>query len=306
MAIARPLLLRASRSQWLAAQFRNREFARRAVRRFLPGERLADALDACAEFATAGLGTVLTELGEQVRSGVEAEAVRDHYLDVFSQLRERFLPTQISVKLTHLGLDLGREACARHVLQLAARAREEGSFLWIDMEEARYVDATLAIYRRARAEGASVGVCLQAYLRRTPGDLEALLPLAPAIRLVKGAYREPAELAFPRKRAVDAQYAALADQLLAAAAGGRAQVVFGTHDVGLIGRIREQAAVRHATGRYEIHMLYGIRPADQQALAADGVKVRVLVSYGSHWFAWYMRRLAERPANIWFVLRTLF
>jgi proline dehydrogenase len=306
MGLARTLLLRASRSQWLADQFRKRPFARRAVRRFMPGEKLSDALDASAKFASGGIGTVLTELGEQVRSGAEAQAVRDHYLDVFSQLRERFLPTQLSVKLTHLGLDLGREACARHVLQLAARATEEGSFLWLDMEEARYVDPTLDIFRRVRAEHNSVGVCIQAYLRRTPADLATLLPLSPAIRLVKGAYREPAEVAFTSKEDVDAQFFTLADELLASTAAGRAHAVFGTHDMALISRIREQATKRRATGRYEVHMLYGIRAEDQRALAAEGVKVRVLVSYGSHWFAWYMRRLAERPANVWFVVRTLF
>jgi proline dehydrogenase len=306
MGLARTMLLRASRSQWLAEQFRTREFARRAVRRFMPGEHLADALDACAEFGAAGMGSVLTELGEQVRSGVEAEAVRDHYLDVFSQLRERFLPTHLSVKLTHLGLDLGREACTRRVLQLAAKAQEEGSFLWIDMEESRYVDVTLDIFRRVRAERANVGVCLQAYLHRTPADLTTLLPLSPAIRLVKGAYREPSDVALPRKKAVDEQYLQLADELLAAASAGRAHPVFGTHDLTLITRIRDQAAKRRANGRYEIHMLYGIREADQRALVADGLKVRVLISYGSHWFAWYMRRLAERPANVWFVIRSLF
>lgn len=306
MSLARSLLLSASRSPWLADQFRKREFARRAVRRFLPGEDLAAALEASAEFAAAGVGTVLTQLGEQVHSGAEAKAVRDHYLDVFDQLRERFLPTQVSVKLTHLGLDVGREACARHVLSLAAKAEAEGSFLWIDMEESRYVDATLDIFRRTRADRNSVGVCLQAYLRRTPGDLTALLPLSPAIRLVKGAYNEPAGVAFPRKKDVDKQFFTLAGQLLAAAAAGRATPVFGTHDLQLIGRIREQAAARRAAGRFEVHMLYGIRSDAQRALVAEGVKVRALISYGTHWFAWYMRRLAERPANVWFVVRSLF
>jgi len=306
MALARSLLLRASRSTWLAEQFRKRAFARRAVRRFMPGEDLAAALDASGELATAGLGTVLTQLGEQVRSGAEAEVVRDHYLQVIDQLRDRFLPAQVSVKLTHLGLDVSRDACKRHVLALAAKAREEGSFLWIDMEESRYVDATLDLYRAARAEGAGVGVCLQAYLRRTPQDLTALLPLSPAIRLVKGAYNEPPDVALPRKRDVDAQYYTLAVRLLDAVATGRARAVFGTHDLYLVDRIREQAGVREADGRYEVHMLYGIRSDAQRALAAQGVKVRVLISYGTHWFAWYMRRLAERPANVWFVLRSLF
>lgn len=306
MPLARSLLLRASRSPWLAAQFRQRTFARRAVRRFMPGESLHDALDASAELAKASMGTVLTQLGEQVRGAAEAEDVRDHYLNVFDQVRDRFLPAHVSVKLTHLGLDVDHDACLRHVLALAAKAREEGCFLWIDMEESRYVDATLDLYGRVRQEGAGVGVCLQAYLRRTPQDLTALLPLAPAIRLVKGAYNEPADVALPRKKDVDAQYHTLAVRLLDAAAAGHATPVFGTHDLRLIDRIREQAAARKAEGRYEVHMLYGIRTDEQRRLAAQGVKMRVLISYGSHWFAWYMRRLAERPANVWFVVRSLF
>ena len=306
MGLSRSILLRLSRSQWLAGQFRKRAFARQAVRRFMPGEDLGDALEASAELAKAGIGTVLTQLGEQVRSPGEAQSVRDHYLQVIDQLRERFLPTHVSVKLTHLGLEVGRDACTKHVVALATKAEEEGSFLWIDIEESRYVDATLDTFRRVRAECHNVGVCLQAYLRRTPLDLTSLLPLSPAIRLVKGAYNEPAGVAFPKKKDVDAQYYTLAVRLLDAAAAGRATPVFGTHDLKLIERIREHAAARQAVGRYEVHMLYGVRSEAQRDLAAQGEKVRVLISYGSHWFAWYMRRLAERPANVWFVVKSLF
>ena len=306
MSLARTLLLRASRSRWLAEQFRKRAFARRAVRKFMPGESLGEALDAARALAANSLGTVLTQLGEQVQNPAEAAAVRDHYLQVFDQIRQRSLPAHVSVKLTHLGLDVSREACTLHVLDLAAKARADRTFLWIDMEEARYVDATLDIYRRARADGPGIGICLQAYLRRTPQDLAALLPIGPAIRLVKGAYKESAAAALQQKREVDAQYEALASQLLDAGAAGRSTVVFGTHDLRLVERIRAQAANRTADGRYEVHMLYGIRSGDQLDLAAQGVKVRVLISYGSHWFAWYMRRLAERPANIWFVVRSAF
>jgi proline dehydrogenase len=174
------------------------------------------------------------------------------------------------------------------------------------MEESRYVDATLEVYRRAKAEWSNVGVCLQAYLRRTPADLEALLPLAPAIRLVKGAYNEPAELAFPKKRGVDAAYVALAQRLLQEAARQRVKPVFGTHDLGLVERIRQTAAEQRVNvSSYEFHMLYGIRAEQQRKLASQGAEVRVLISYGSAWFAWYMRRLAERPANVWFVLRNV-
>ena len=306
MGIARTMLLKASRSRWLARQLRERRFFQRAVRRFMPGETLESALDAAAAFAKHDIGSVLTELGEQVTTRAEAEAVRDHYGGVLDRIRRRNLPAHVSVKLTHLGLDADREACVRDVLTLAEGAEQARSFLWIDMEESRYVDATLDVYRRVKGEWANVGVCLQAYLRRTAADLEGLLPLSPAIRLVKGAYNEPGGVAYPRKRDVDAHYFGLAIRLLTEAARQRVKPVFGTHDLKLIAGIREAAAAQRVDpGAYEFHLLYGIRAAEQRALAADGARVRVLISYGSAWFAWYMRRLAERPANVWFVLRNL-
>ena len=306
MSLARNLLLRASRSPFLARQLRERRFFQRAVRRFMPGETLDAALDATASFAKFGIGSVLTELGEQVTSRAEAEAVRQHYAGVLERIRKRELPAHVSVKLTHLGLEADRAACLRDVLKLAERAAAARSFLWIDMEESRYVDATLDVYRRAKAEWPNVGVCLQAYLRRTAADLDSLFPLAPAIRLVKGAYNEPASLAFPRKRDVDEHYFTLAVRLLTEAARQRAKPVFGTHDLTLIQTIRGAAAAQRLdAASYEFHLLYGIRADEQRRLAAEGAKVRVLISYGSAWFAWYMRRLAERPANVWFVLRNL-
>lgn len=306
MSLVRRLLLRSSRSVWFAEQLRRRAFLRRAVRRFMPGEELDAALDAAADFARSGIGSVVTELGEQVATRAEAAGVRDRYHEALDRIRTRRLPVHLSVKLTHLGLGVDRAACERDVVGLLARAAEAGSFLWIDMEESRYVDATLEVFRRARAEHDQVGVCLQAYLRRTPADLERLLPLGPAIRLVKGAYQEPAAIAFSRKRDVDARFYALGERLLQHAAGGRARPVFGTHDLRLVARLRERAAaLGPARGAYEIHMLYGIKAREQRALAADGCALRVLISYGSAWFPWYMRRLAERPANVWFVVRNL-
>jgi len=274
------------------------------VRRFLPGEDLEAALSAAADLTRVGLGTVITQLGEQVRTSAEAATVRNDYRRALDQIRDRALPVHLSVKLTHLGLDVDREACAHNLETLTERAAATSSFVWIDMEESRYVDVTLDLFRRARELRGNVGVCLQAYLRRTSRDLEALAPLGPAIRLVKGAYNEPAAVAFPRKRDVDASYLDLATGLLESAARGAALPAFGTHDLRLISEIRARA--RGLPGaRYEVHMLYGIRTPDQRALAAAGTPVRVLISYGDAWFAWYMRRLAERPANVWFVLRSL-
>ena len=307
MSLTRRLLLYASRSRRLAAALRTRRFVGRAVARFMPGEELAAALQAARRFAGDGIGTVLTQLGENVTTLAEAEAVRRHYLDVLQDVGRAALPAQVSVKLTQLGLDVNRDACEHALRALAARSAEHGALLWIDMEDSHYTDVTLDLFRKVRADLPNVGVCLQAYLRRTPADLAALLPLEPAIRLVKGAYAETPAVAYPRKRDVDQAYFALASQLLERAARGAARPVFGTHDMALVARLRARAAeLGVPPGAREFHLLYGIREKDQRALAAEGETVRVLISYGSAWFAWYMRRLAERPANLWFVLKNLF
>jgi proline dehydrogenase len=305
MSVARSILLRASRSPWLADQCRRRAFTRRAVRRFLPGEEMTAALDASAVFGNDGIGTVLTNLGERVETPEEAAAVRDHYLLLLEEIHARKLPTHISVKPTHLGLDLDAGACLASLRTLAARAAESGSMLWIDMEESNYVDATLDLYRGVRRDYERVGLCLQSYLRRTPADLESLMPLSPAIRLVKGAYREPPEVAFPKKQDTDTAYFELSARLLEQTPAG-AFLVLGTHDLDLIRRVRARAGERGlARDAYEVHMLYGIRAKAQRELAGESVKLRVLISYGENWFPWYMRRLAERPANVWFVLKSL-
>lgn len=305
MSLARSLLLRASRSTYLAGVLRRRRFVGRAAQRFMPGEQLSDALGAARALSTRGIGTVLTKLGENVTTLAEAQAVERHYVDAYGEVERAVLSAQLSIKLTQLGLDVDRAACERAVRSLAARAGA-GSTLWIDMEDSRYADVTLDLYRRLRADRANVGVCLQAYLRRTPDDLEALLPLEPAIRLVKGAYAEAPAVAFPKKSDVDAAYLALATRLLDCAARGKARPVFGTHDMRLVSLIRARAAELKVPPRgCEFHMLYGIREKDQLALAGAGEAVRVLISYGSAWFAWYLRRLAERPANVWFVVKNL-
>jgi proline dehydrogenase len=307
MSLARSVLLRASKSQWLAGQMMSRGFARRAVKRFMPGERVEDALDAAEPLAAAGLGTVITQLGENLTALAEADAVREHYLGVYDLIKARGLPTWPSVKPTQLGLDLSPDTCLANLEALAAKAEATGSWLWIDMEDSSYVDRTLELFRKLRATHEKVGLCLQSYLRRTPQDLAALLPLKPAIRLVKGAYAEPAHVAFPDKRDVDLAFYELSVRLLEAARDGGALPVLGTHDVPLLGRIIARAAeLGVKDGAYEIHMLYGIRAADQHALAAQGRTVRTLISYGAHWFPWYMRRLAERPANVWFVVKSVF
>jgi proline dehydrogenase len=213
----------------------------------------------------------------------------------------------VSVKPTQLGIDLSLDDCTAHCLALAARAEATGSALWLDMEDSPYVDRTLELYTAVKAHHARAGIALQAYLRRTPADVQRLLPLAPVIRLVKGAYAEPAEVAFPAKRDTDAAYEAIAGTLLEAAAAGRCTPVLGTHDVPLLERIRARARTLGVPpGRYEIHMLFGIREREQLRLRGEGETVCTLVSYGEAWYRWYMRRLAERPANVWFVVRSMF
>jgi proline dehydrogenase len=210
--------------------------------------------------------------------------------------------------LTQLGLDIDRELAYGHLRDLAARADAAGNYLWIDMEQSPYVDVTLTLTKRLRQEFPRVGVCLQAYLFRTREDLEDIMSRGIGVRLVKGAYNEPATVAFPKKSDVDANYFALAQSMLGAArqiSGARA--VFGTHDLQLIQSIRAHAnAANVKAAGYEIHMLYGIQKAAQLKLAAEGTTVRVLIAYGDYWFPWYMRRLAERPANVWFVAKSLF
>lgn len=305
MSLLRSLFLRASHSPWLARQAMRNPITRRAVRRFMPGETLPDALDAAVRLAASGLGALLTRLGENVTTPEEATEVRDHYVDVFAALRQRALAAEVSIKLTQLGMDCDRAGCEAHVRTLAQQAADAGSVLWIDMEDSRYTQATVDLYRKLLPAYPSLGIALQAYLRRTPEDIRILLPLKPTIRLVKGAYREPSGLAWPSKKEVDHQYLTVGTGLLDASRAG-ARIVFGTHDETLIARLGHHATARGLpAGAYEVHMLYGIRSETQRRLAAAGIPVKTLISYGSAWFPWYMRRLAERPANVWFLVKSI-
>lgn len=306
MSIARNVLLKASKSRFLNEQVSHRRFVRRAVKRFMPGETPEEAITAALALAAEGRGTVFTKLGENLTSLADAEAVRDHYLGFFDQLRKRNVPGHVSVKPTQLGLDLSPEVCARYLEELAQKADETGTYLWLDMEDSSYVDRTLDLYRELRGRHEHVGLAIQAYLRRTPDDVRDLLRIHPTIRLVKGAYAEPADLAFPLKADTDRAYFDLSSMMLEAAANHRCVAIFGTHDIPLLRRIISRAhELGVADGQYEVHMLYGIRDGDQRRLRSEGRTVRTLISYGASWFPWYMRRLAERPANVWFVVRSM-
>jgi proline dehydrogenase len=301
------MLLWGSENPWLAGRLPRLRFVRRAVQRFMPGEHLEDALEEAAALASRGVPSTVTLLGENVENSDEATAVADEFLRVLDGAEHRNLDVEVSVKLTHLGLDQDPGRAGRHVARIARHAEGRGR-VWIDMEASQYVDATLDVFRGVRGEHENVGLCLQSYLYRTESDLESLLPLDPAIRLVKGAYAEPPSVAFPKKRDADASFELLATRLLDHfAGGGSGFLVLGTHDERLVARTRNLIAEREVgEGAYEFAMLYGIGRRQQEALVRDGAPLRVLISYGSAWFPWYMRRLAERPANVWFVLRTMF
>ncbi|MEO8580754.1 MAG: proline dehydrogenase family protein [Gemmatimonadales bacterium] len=280
---------------------------KRATRTFMPGERSHDALEAGAVIAASGRGLIFTRLGEAITNTEAAIEVRNHYLRFFDQIRAARLPAQVSVKPTQLGLDLSVAECEHHLQALAGKAEAIGSALWLDMEDSSYVDRTLELYIALLRKHPTTGVALQAYLHRTPGDLARLMPLEPAIRLVKGAYDEPSTSAFEKKSDTDRAYYALASQLLDRARAGGCLPVFGTHDLALIARIAGRAAeLGIGKEKYQIHMLYGIRDAAQRRLVAEGHVVKTLVSYGAAWYRWYMRRLAERPANVLFVVKSLF
>lgn len=307
MSFMRNVLLAASTNAWLRDRATKTAFVRRSVRKFMPGERMEDGIEAARDLQRQGINTILTSLGENLTRAEEAEEVTLHYLDAFDRAAAAGIDAQISVKPTQLGLDLDRGLCERNLNRLLERADERGNYLWIDMEYSRYVDPTLALYRRARAKSHRVGVAIQAYLRRTEKDVEALLPLGPAIRMVKGAYLEPPDVAFPKKSDVDENFYRMCVRLLSSEAQQAGTLLhIATHDGALIDRLSAHAAQHQVpTSSYEFAMLYGIAVGQQKRLAAQGTRLRVLVSYGEYWFPWYMRRLAERPANVWFVVKNL-
>jgi proline dehydrogenase len=306
MSLGRTILLKMADSPFLNRQASQRAFVKRATKRFMPGEAPEDALRAAQMLKAEGRGTVFTKLGENIVEPADAEAVRDHYLWFFDQLAASGLDGHVSVKPTQLGLDLSYDQCLAHMRTLAARSAAIGKIFWIDMEGFVYVDRTLQLYRALKAEHHNVGLAMQAYLYRTQADLEGLMDLQPIIRLVKGAYAEPSSVAYPVKADTNRSYFDLADYMLREAAAGRCTPILGTHDIALLDRLIARAKAHGTPDRaYEIHMLYGIRDADQRRLRSEGRTVKTLISYGSAWYKWYMRRLAERPANVWFVVKSM-
>lgn len=302
----RRVFLWAARNTWLKEKLPSFPFMQRAVRRFMPGTTLESALDAAMPLQEAGISSMYTRLGENLATLAEADEVADHYIAVLDAIAARGVRGEVSVKPTQLGLDHDEDATLAHLVRIAEHAASTGSFLWIDMEGSDYCETTIRLYERLRRVQPRTGICLQAYLKRTAGDITRLMPLDPAIRLVKGAYDEPAAIAYRDKRKVDSNYVGLATRFLLEGKGRPIRLGLGTHDVDLIEQIAEGVASA-GVGRdgFEIEMLYGIRVGEQHRLAKAGYQVCVLIAYGEHWYPWYMRRLAERPANVTFAIRSL-
>jgi proline dehydrogenase len=281
--------------------------ARRFVRRFVAGPVLEDALGVVARLNADGVEAAVTHLGENVATADDAAHATDAYLGMLDEIARRRLRAVPSLKLTHLGLDLGGPMCRANLERVASRGLATRTLVWVDMESSAYTDRTLELYRALRPTHSNLACVVQAYLRRTAQDVERLIEIGATVRLCKGAYREPPELAFPDKRDVDLSYARLTDRLLSAEALARGVYpAFATHDERMLDRARA-AAKQGGVGadRYELQMLYGIRHDLHGPLRAGGLRLRVLVPYGEDWYGYFMRRLAERPANLAFFFRQL-
>jgi proline dehydrogenase len=302
MSLLRSLILAAADSPRLQ-RFVTRYGFRLGASRFVAGETLDDAVLVLRRLNENGLLTNTTLLGEGVRDEAETRALVTTYREILDRIQTERLRTNLAVKLTQLGLSIDEELAHRNVDELVGHAAQRGNFLRIDMEESQHVDATLRIYRRLRESGhEKVGAVLQSYLFRSEADLAALLPLAPNLRIVKGAYLEPPEIAYPKKSDVDAAYVRLVETSLA----GEGFTAVATHDESLIEHTIALARERGIpNARFQFQMLYGVRPRLQLDLVARGYDVLVATPYGPEWYRYLMRRLAERPANLLFFLRSL-
>ena len=300
--LSRASILRAADSPRLRRVV-DRYGMRLGAARFVAGETLDECIPVLRRLNDAGLHANTTLLGEAIPDVAGAAATVQEYEAILARLAQEGLRANIAIKLTHLGLSFDKETAYGNLQRIVAHAGRLGQFVRIDMEQSSFVGSTLEIYGRVRAAGhENVGVVLQAYLYRSPADLERLLPLTPNLRVVKGAYLERPAVAYPEKRDVDRAYVRLVERGLR----GGAYVAVATHDERIIRHV-QRFAEREGIGRdrFEVQMLYGVRPALQRSVAAAGYKVLVATPFGPDWYPYLMRRLAERPANVLFFLRNL-
>ncbi len=304
----RALLLRLSQNHAVQSAFSQYRFAQRAARRFIAGERLDEAIAVVRELNATNILATLDHLGENTTNEREALAAADEYLKILDAIAQTGVQSEISLKLTQMGLDISFELCFQNMRRILERARAYQNFVCMDMESSAYTDRTLNLYEQLRREGFdNVGPVIQAYLKRSERDVERLIEWGVKVRLCKGAYQEPPEIAFPRKRDVDANYRKLLEMLFSPRAQENGVYpAIATHDEKIIRWATEYARTRGiAKDRFEFQMLYGIRRDLQMNLAHAGYRVRIYVSYGTHWYPYFMRRLAERPANVFFLLKNL-
>lgn len=303
---ASAVILKMSESRAWERRISGWPVTRRVVERFMPGEHLDDAVAAAQRINERGMSASLNPVGEHVHSDEEAGAATDAYVEILSRTHTEGLDANLSVKLSLLGLDLDTEVAAGNLNRILKVAQTHGIFVRIDMESSAYVDRTLEVYRQMREQFTDVGVVIQSYLKRSADDIEALVHDGAAVRLVKGAYKEPADIAFADKADVDRNFEQLATRMLqddARTAGVRLAVA--THDRSLVEKAQTIAVDRGVHQGLEFQMLYGIARDLQNDTAAGRFPVRIYISYGEAWYPWFMRRLAERPANLIFFLKHL-
>ena len=299
----RAFLLLLSRLRWLRRRIETSALSRRVASRFVAGETLADVLAAGRRINSEGIALTIDHLGENVTSLAEAEVSRDVYLNAMNEIAANHINGNVSLKLTQFGMDISENACRANVEQLVARAKGLNTFVRVDMESSAYTGRTLALVEDLHARYGAVGTVIQAYLRRSEKDVENLCRRGVRVRLCKGAYLEPAEVAFQAKAEVDRNFVQLMRILLAAGT----YPAIATHDEKIIEQTKEFARSRHiSSGGFEFQMLYGIRRDLQRRLVSEGYRLRLYVPFGKAWYPYFMRRLAERPANVVFLARHLF
>jgi proline dehydrogenase len=298
----RAALLKLSESKSFANWVVSNDRTRRMAHRFVPGETLDQAIAAARECNNLGMFASLDYLGENVSTQEDAQRARDAYLEIFDRIENERLYANVSCKLTQLGLDLGVEFCESLVVPIVQRAASHDNFLRVDMEGSVYTQRTVELVKRVRAQNPAIGTVIQSYLYRSQADITDLLAYGCRIRLCKGAYKEPAEVAFPKKKDVDANFVRLMQMLLTS--GFYHGIA--THDPAMMAAtIRFAAAEQISKDDFEFQMLYGVRTDLQRRLVKDGYRLRIYIPYGRDWFPYFMRRLAERPANVAFFARNL-
>lgn len=304
----RSTFLYLSTASWARKSVTGFFLARRAARRFVAGETLEEAIAAAKVLNQKGLMVSLDHLGESVHDEAAATSATESYLACLQGIADHKLDSDVSVKLTQLGLDINENIAVENMRRILVKAAEVGTTVTIDMESSAYTESTLRIFRQLMQEYKNVGTVIQSYLRRSEADMQQLAAEGAAIRLCKGAYKEPPELAFPEKSDVDKNYVTILEQFMGQANRQRgAYLKIASHDLKII-----EAAVAYIqkhqipADQFEFQMLYGIRPQTQLELRQKGYQMRVYVPYGTEWYPYFMRRLAERPANVWFMAKNLF